>query len=145
MKLEEILDEWGKDSAIDQIMLDNTALTIAKMHHKYYSVLSRERLRLSKLEAEMKTLKLDKYEFYVDGPTQEQIEKGWKLPAKGKIIRSDSSMYLEADQDIIRKNLELAYQREKLEVLESIIKTINNLGFHVKTAVDFRRMSQGQV
>lgn len=143
MELEEILDEWGKDSTYDQIELDNSALSIAKLHHKYYNILARERLRLSKLEAEAKTLKLEKYEFYVDGPTQDQVERGWKLPAKGKILRSDASMYIEADSDIIGLNLRISYQREKLEVLESIIRTIHNMGFHIKTAVDFRRLQLG--
>lgn len=143
MKLEEILEEWNKDSRLDEINLDNSALSIAMLHHKYFNILSRERLLLRKKESELKALRLEKHEFYMDGPTYEQIEKGWQLPAKGKIIKSDVNMYIDADSDIIRANLDHAYQQEKIELLESIIRTINNLGFHVKTAVDFRRMQQG--
>lgn len=143
MKLEEILQEWDKDSQLDDINLDNAALSIAMLHHKYFNILCRERLLLRKKESELKSLRLEKYEFFTDGPTQEQIQKGWQLPAKGKILRSDVNMYIDADSDIIRANLDFAYQQEKIELLESIIKTIGNLGFHVKSAIDFRRMQAG--
>lgn len=143
MKLEEIHEQWSKDSQLDSVDLDHSALGIAKLHHKYYEILSKEKLVLRKLESEAKTLKLDKYEFYTDGPTQDQIDMGWKLPAKGKILRSDVGMYLDGDSDIIKMNLRVAYQQEKIDVLESIIKTIHNLGWHIRAAVDFRKMQAG--
>ena len=143
MKLEEIHEQWSKDSQLDSVDLDHSALGIAKLHHKYYEFLSKEKLVLRKLESEAKTLKLDKYEFYTDGPTQDQIDMGWKLPAKGKILRSDVGMYLDGDSDIIKMNLRVAYQQEKIDVLESIIKTIHNLGWHIRAAVDFRKMQAG--
>jgi len=52
-------------------------------------------------------------------------------------------MYLDGDSDIISMNLRVAYQQEKIDVLESIIKTISNLGWHVKSAIDFKRMQAG--
>lgn len=143
MKLEEILEEWGKDSKVDKLMLGEEAMAIAKLHHKYYVMLSKERLLYFKLESEAKQLKKDKYEFYVDGPTQEQLEMGWELPAKGRILKSDVGMYLDSDDDIIKLNLKLAYQKEKIDVLESIIKTLYNRGFHIKSAVDYERLQMG--
>jgi len=91
----------------------------------------------------MKQLKLDKLEFYVDGPTEEQIEKGWKLPPKGRILKSDAGQYVDADSDVIALNLKLAYQQEKLELLADIIKTISNRGFHIKSAIDWERFKVG--
>jgi len=143
MTLDEIFEEWSKDSNIDRSELGNAALNLVKLHNKYYRIFSQERLLYKKLESEAKTLKLDKTEFYVDGPTQEQIELGWKLPAKGRILKSDVSNYLDADQDIIKLNLKLAYQNEKLQLLESIIKMINNMGFHLKTALEFEKFKVG--
>jgi hypothetical protein len=143
MKLEDIFELWGEDSRVDKTELGNAALELAKLHHKYYRIYSQERLLYKKMEAELKQLKLEKYEFYVDGPTQEHIELGWKLPAKGRILKSDVSNYLDADSDIINHNLKLAYQQEKLEVLDSIIKTIGNRGFHIKSAIDWERFKVG--
>lgn len=143
MTLEEIFELWEKDSGINPSDLGNAALDLAKLHHKYYSIFSRERLLLKKLENEMKRLKLDKQEFYVDGPTEEQMELGWKLPPKGRILKSDVANYLDADDDIIKLNLKIAYQQEKINALESIIKMIQNRGFHIKSAIDFERFKVG--
>lgn len=145
MTLDELFDEWGKDSKVDQSELGNAAMDLAKLHHKYYRFLSHERLLYKKMESELKTLKLDKQEFYGDGPTQEQLDKGWKLPAKGRILKSDIGTYVDADSDIIQFNLKLAYQAEKLQLLESIIKTISNRGFHIKSAIDWARFQVGSI
>ena len=143
MTLEEIFEEWSKDSKLDKAEIGNAALGIAKLHNKYYQMLSRERLTLKKLESEFKELKLEKYEFYTDGPTQEQIEKGWKLPAKGKILKTQISEYLDADSDIIKMNLKISYQSEKVETLNSILKTISTMGFHIKSYIDWERFKVG--
>jgi len=143
MTLDEIFELWGEDTQIDRTELGNAALELAKLHHKYYRIFSQERLIHKKLEADMKQLKLDKLEFYVDGPTEEQIEKGWKLPPKGRILKSDAGQYVDADSDVIALNLKLAYQQEKLELLADIIKTISNRGFHIKSAIDWERFKVG--
>jgi hypothetical protein len=95
------------------------------------------------MDAESKELKREKLEFYIDGPTQEQLDKGWKLPAKGRILKADVNNYLDSDKDIITMNLKLAYQMEKLELLESIIKTISNRGFQVRAAIDWAKFQTG--
>lgn len=143
MKLDEIFEEWEKDSTIDPYKIDKSAIEIAKLHHKYYSMLSREKLLLKQKEAEYKKLRLDKFEFLTDGPTQEQMDMGWRLPPKGRIVKQQADTYIEADDDIQKLDLQIAYQKEKIELLESVIKMIASRGFHLKTAVDFRRLQEG--
>lgn len=143
MTLEEIFELWHEDANINVSELGQSALDIAKLHHKYYEIYSRERLLYKKLESEMKVLKRDKYEFYTDGPTQEHIDKGWKLPPKGKLLKADVIMYLESDDDVIKMNLRLAYQQEKLDLLDSIIKTISNRGFQIKSAIEWEKFKTG--
>lgn len=92
---------------------------------------------------ELKQLRVEKYEFYVDGPTEEQIQKGWKLPAKGRILKADSGSYIDSDSDIVAHTLKLAYQSEKVNLLTDIIKTISNRGFHIKSAIDWARFQVG--
>lgn len=143
MKLDEIYEQWGKDSEISIADLGNAALHVAKLHHKYYQMFSNERLVLRKLELEHKELRHQKFVFLTDGPTEEQINAGWKLPPRGKILKTDVQSYMDADQDLIKSNLKLAYQKEKVDVLESIIKTIDRMGFNIKCAIDFERFKAG--
>jgi hypothetical protein len=143
MKLEAIYEEWSKDSEIDMTELGNEAIKIPKLHHKYFQVYSSEKLLLRKYEAEMKTLKLAKYEFYTQGPSKETQEKGWVLPARGMILKQEMPMYLEGDQDIINLSLRIGMQQEKVELLESIIKSLTNRGFQIKSAIDWNKFTMG--
>lgn len=143
MKLERIFEEWGKDSDFDKTELGDEALRTTKLHHKYYMILSAERMTKKQLEAEMKILRLEKHEFYTQGPTKETMEKGWTLPAIGKIIKSEVQTYVDADKDIIDLSLKIGVQNEKIELLESIIKTILNRGYYVRSAIDWEKFKMG--
>lgn len=143
MTLDEIFELWENDSEVNRSEIGNAALDIAKLHHKYYRIYSQEKLLHKKMESDIKILKLEKQEFYQDGPTEEQIEKGWKLPSKGRILKNDVATYIDADSDIIAANLKLAYQKEKLELLDSIIKTISNRGFQIKSYIEWEKFKVG--
>lgn len=143
MKLEAIFEEWKKDSEIDMTELAHESIKIPKLHHKYFQIYSTEKMLLRKYEAEMKTLKLDKYEFYTQGPSKESNEKGWVLPARGMILKQEMPMYLDADKELIDLSLKIGYQQEKIELLESIIKSLTNRGFQIKAAIEWNKFTMG--
>lgn len=143
MKLESIFELWDVDSKINREDLSDESLRISTLHSKYHKIYTQERLTLRKYEHELKQLKLDKYEFYTQGPTKETMEKGWQLPPVGKVIRSDVDKYMDADRDIIELSLKVGVQHEKIELLESILKTIHNRGFQIKNAIDWIKFTSG--
>lgn len=143
MKLDNIFEMWGEDSKYDRANLDTESLASASLHHKYYKIYTNERLVLRDLESKMKVLRLEKFEFYTQGPTKETHEKGWKLPPIGKIIKSDANTYVDADPDIVQLSLKIGIQHEKIGLLESIIKNIMNRGFAIKNAIDFAKFQAG--
>lgn len=143
MKFEDIFEEWKKDSEIDRTELANESLRIPKLHHKYYMMLVAEKSLLKKLEADMKQLKLSKYEFYSQGHTEETKALGWQLPARGMILKADIPMYMEADKDVVDLSLRVGMQQEKVEFLESIIKSFQTRGYIIKNAIDFMKFTMG--
>jgi hypothetical protein len=143
MKLDDIYQEWEKDSDINRNELGDEALRIPKLHHKYFKIFTQERLTLRKLEFDLKQLKLEKYEFFTQGPTPEQHEKGWKLPPQGKILKSDANNYVDSDQEVIQLALRIGMQLEKIELLESVIKTLTNRGFNIKSAIEWEKFKVG--
>ena len=143
VNFEELFNEWDKDSELDKTRLDDESLKIPKLHHKYYRLFVVEKSKLRQLEGEMKKLKLEKNEFYSQGHNDETRAKGWRLPAKGIIIKNDVPIYVEADTDVIDLSLKIGVQQEKIEFLESIIKTLNNRGYNIKTAVQFIKFVNG--
>jgi Recombination, repair and ssDNA binding protein UvsY len=143
LKIEEIRELWDQDSIIDKTEIGNESLKIPKLHAKYIRILSDERLLLRKLETDLKVLKRDKYEFYTMGPTKEQKELGWDLPARGMVLKQDINIYMDADKQIIDLTLRIGMQQEKVELLDSIIKSIMNRGYQLKTALDFIKFTFG--
>jgi hypothetical protein len=143
MKLEDIYIEWDKDSDIDTTDLGTESIKIPKLHNKYYKLYTTEKLLLRKYEGEMKSLKLAKYEFYTQGPSAETRELGWDMPARGMILKQEMPMYMEGDKDLISLSLKIGLQQEKVDLLESIIKSLVNRGFQIKSAIDWHKFTMG--
>ena len=143
MKIEDIVAEWEKDSKIDPTEIGSESLNISRLHSKYMNMISHERLLLRKFEADMKVLRRDKYEMYTMGPTKEQLDMGWELPARGRIIKQDVQVYMESDREIIALSLRIGMQQEKVETLESIMRSIMSRGYQLKTALDHLKFTMG--
>lgn len=143
MKIDKIFEEWDTDTDFDKTELGDEALKVSKLHHKYFRILSQERITRRSLEAEMKVLKLEKFEFYTQGPSKESVERGWVMPPIGKVVKSEVNNYMEADRDIIDVSLKIGIQSEKIDLLESIIKTILSRGYNIKAAIDWEKFKMG--
>lgn len=143
MKLEDIQAEWDIDSVIDRSELGNESLKISELHNKYFKIYTNERLLLKKYEADLKVLKLGKYEFYIHGPSDESRKKGWQQPAIGRIMKPDVNSYLEADPDLITLCLKIGLQNEKIDFLDSIIKSLTARGFNIKNALEWEKFKVG--
>ena len=144
MKLDELYEMWAEDCEIDPTELAKESIKIAKLHNRYLRIYSDERIILLRLHADMKVLKKEKHTFYLDGPTKETVAKGWILPPKGTIYKADVSTYLEGDQDIIELSLRIGYQSQKVEFLESAIKSLNNRGYNIRAAIDFMKFNAAE-
>lgn len=143
MQLDELFELWKKDSGIDRTELGEESANIPKLHYKYYKHYAQERLTLKKLEAEYKSLYKDKWEYYQGNlPDEDLKERGWD-PFQLKVLKSDLSTYIDSDKDIINHMYKIEYQKEKIDFLESVIRTINNRGFHIKNAIDWEKFKVG--
>lgn len=143
MKLEEIQHEWASDSQIDRTELGNEAAKIPQLHSKYYKMYSNERLLLRKMEGDSRILYRDLWEYYQGNMDYEQLQEyGWSQQPL-KILKADLNTYIDANESWISSNLKLAYQREKVEFLESCIKSLNNRGFNINAAISWEKFKIG--
>lgn len=143
MNIEELMEMWDTDSYIDPTELGDMSRIIPKLHAKYYNILIREKLKLRRFEAQMKTLKLEKHEFYTQGPNEETRAKGWKMPAKGMILKADLPLYMEADEDIITLSLKIGIQQEICSFLDSAIWQLKDRGYNIKNAIEWHKFTHG--
>jgi hypothetical protein len=143
MKLDDILNGWAEDCNMDRTELGEEALKIPKLHSKYLRYFSEERLLLRRMEEERKDLVMTKHDYYRGILPEEDLKaNGWE-PFRLSVLKSEVHTYIDADQDIIKSNLKLAMQQEKVDTLESIIKSISNRGYLIKSAIDYEKFKVG--
>ena len=143
MTLEEIQNLWSKDSEVDRTALGEEASKIPQLHAKYFKIFSTERLKLKQMKLVSKQLYTDLWEYYQGNFDYEMCEeKGWE-PFQLKILKSDITFYIDRNQDWVDSQLKLAMQKEKVDFLESIIKSLNNRGFNLNAAIQWEKFKVG--
>ena len=141
--MDDYFDLWAEDSKIDRTELGEESIKIPQLHHKYYKMYSLERLNLVKLQEEMKILKKDKIEYYTGTMAEEDLkERGWE-PNPLRILKSDIPIHMEADKDFVDLNLKLAYNKEKVEFLEAVVKTLNLRSYQINNAINWEKFKVG--
>jgi len=145
MTLDEIFENWSKDSIIDKNALDNESLEIPKIHSKYLKFFAVERLTLQRLEQEYKILFKTKTEYFAGTLDLDTIkENGWE-PNQKMILKGDIGMHIDADPQIQKLSLKIGLQKEKISTLDSILKSLANRGFQIKNSIDFTKMMNGLI
>lgn len=143
MKLEDIQQQWEEDAEIDRTELGEASLRIPKLHSKYFKIYSQERLLLKKYQADYKQLYRDKYQYYNGTLDEETLrERNWE-PNPLKILRTDIPIHMEGDADLQLVQMKIDIQEEKIDFLESSIKSLTNRGFQIKAAIDWVKFQNG--
>ena len=84
-----------------------------------------------------------KYEFLLHGPTTETVAKGWELPPRGRLIKNEVDRYLDVDEELSAMQLRMSNQREKVAILEEIMRSINSRNWTIRNALENRRIENG--
>jgi len=141
---ESILEEWKSDAKIDRIQLGDAALRTGELHSKYMMIFYEERLKLMRLMDKQKKLKKLRFEYWDGKLSKEELDFNKWDPQPLKILKQDLPMYLDADEVMSEVNLRVGVQTEKVNILESIIKYIDQrMGFAIKTSVDWEKFQAG--
>ena len=143
MKLEEIQELWNRDRDIDIADLGIESVRIPQIHDKYLKIYIDERIRLKGLQFELTKLTRLKKDNYAGNLTEEELEKlGWEQFLT-RLIKTEITKYLEADEDIIKIKRNIVLMEEKIHYLDAIIKMVMNRGFQIKSAIDWIKYKDG--
>ena len=143
MKLEEIQELWNRDRDIDITDLGVESVRIPQIHDKYLKIYIDERIRLKGLQFDLNKLVKLKTDYYAGNLTEEELEKlGWEQFLT-RLIKTEITKYLEADEDIIKIKRNIVLMEEKIHYLDSIIKMVSNRGFQIKSAIDWIKYKDG--
>ena len=139
--LENIQDEWEKNSKIDYSNLGTESIRIPVIHDKYLKIFIDERIRLKGMEFELSKLVRSKTNYYKGEMTAEELEERGLEQFQGRLLKNEISNYIETDDDYIKIKQNIVVQQEKINYLDSIIKQLNNRGFQIKNAIDWLKYS----
>jgi hypothetical protein len=144
MTLDDIRKELQRDMVLDDAALDIESLKIPQLHSKYLNFLMDERLALRKLETDYRVLLRAKWEYYTGKMSQEELTaRGWD-PFALKILRNDLDLYLDSDADLIKLKQKSDFQKEKIALLEEVVKELNTRHWKIRNAIEWRRFTNGQ-
>jgi hypothetical protein len=141
-QIEELLEEWRKDSIIDRLEPGKALLDIPKLHSKYLNILSRHRLLSKESDFKLNKMRKLKWEYYTGKLDEDDLKKyGWEpFPY---VLKSELSTYLESDDDINKYLAIKAMHDEIVDLCLSILKELNSRTFQLKDFIAWERFIQG--
>lgn len=143
MNIERIKEMVEADLKIDGTELGDESIRIPQLHGKYLNIFHDENLMLRKFEADYRTLRRQKWEYYNGKMSQEDLTAlGWE-PFGHRILRQDLDVYMDSDQDIVKLVSKIELQRAKVDYLDSILKGINNRQWVIRNAIEWKKFLSG--
>ena len=142
MTLDELQQAAEKDLKIDDTELDIESLNTPIIHAKYLKHYSTYSLMLTKAQSEYNQLYKKKWVFYTGKADPEEYkETNFEL----KVLRQDVGTFIEADEEIIKQTQKVSYLKTVCNYLENTLKQVNNRGFQIKNAIDWKRFTEGRM
>jgi len=132
-----------KDLEIDQTALDAESSRTPQVHNKYLVMFMDEKLKLKRMENELSVLRRNKWLYYTGRMSKEELDQhGWE-PFELNILKTEADELIEADSDWIKLDEKVAFQQEKVDYLENIVKIINNRQWQIRAIIDWIKFTQG--
>lgn len=144
MNIEELYEEWNKDSDMNTDKLDYESLNTPKLHAKYLRILMQHKMKYSALETEYKILRQKKFRYYRgEMPKAELEENGWSQWQGIKPLKNEMEEFLEGDSDLNKITIKCAYIKNMIDALESIMSQIKARDWQVRNAVEWKKFIAG--
>jgi hypothetical protein len=140
---DDVLDHWQKDGAFDDTELDAASLQIPMLHGRYLRFLSASRLRVRRLEEQRRQLENFLRSYYLgDLNDPALLSTHGRQPMLKRHLKAEVGPLIAADEEMCKFNVGFNVATEVVIVLEEILKQINNRGFQIKNAIEWRKLTQ---
>lgn len=144
--IEEILEEWKKDSQIDQLKLDESSRQTAVLHGKYLEMITKTKLEKKYLETQLDIMFKNKWLYYSGKMDVHQVRQlGWDPdPTNGlKVLKGDMEYYYRADPELQALNAKIDLAQTIIETLEEIINTLRWRHSTIRNMIDWHKFTNG--
>ena len=141
--LDKILQNWEKDSVVDQTEPSKELLKIPLLHSKYLNSLTKQKIVSKKIYFDYLQLKKKKWEYYSGKMDQEELsERGWE-PFQFT-LKSDINLYIESDTDLIKILQKKVIYDEMISALESIMNELKQRTWQLRDYISWEKFINGQ-
>jgi hypothetical protein len=144
MTLDDIQNEWDKDSAIDDNYLGEHATKTPKLHAKYVRLLVGVKLKHTKLSSDYNMLRKNKFRLYRGELSREELTSlGWAQWQGVKPLKNEMDEFLQGDTDLNTLRVKIDYLETMIYLLESILGQIKARDWQLKSAIEWKKFLAG--
>ena len=142
--IDKLLEEWSKDSKIDETEPGRELIRIPQLHSKYLNIMTHHNLILKKISNDYNVKKKLKWEYYSgDLNSPEDLEEYGYEPMVKKVLRQDMSLYIDSDKELTDILLKKAVHQEIVDVCQSILKELHSRTFQLRSFIEYEKFIGG--
>ena len=143
MKLEELQSEAKQDlQIIDQERLDQESYKNQNIKPKWLEYRTKYDKLLIMSKANHQRMYREKWEYY-GGKADAKVYAA--KPFDLKILKTDLQMYINSDEDILNLQGKIAYYESIIKYIDGVIKSIDNRGWDIRNATEWKKFEAGMV
>ena len=142
MTLDELKAQVAKDLKINDERLDTESLKNQELYTKYLDIKSNFELLMYKAKSDYNILFREKWEYY-GGKADAKIYE--TKPFDLKVLKSDLSVYIESDEEIIAIENKIVYLETVVKYLDGVLKSIQARGWDIKNAIQWKSFEAGMM
>ena len=142
MTLDDLKQIVYKELPVNKDHLDTEALRNQDLYAKFIDYKTNFEFLLAKSKGDYKVLYRDKWEYY-GGKADAKVYA--TKPFDLKVLKTDLSVYIESDDDIINSENKIAYLQTVVKYIDGVIKSIDNRGWDISHAIKWKQFEAGMV
>ena len=144
VNIDALMEEWSKDSKVDETEPGRELAKISSLHSKYLRILTHHNLVCKKLMSDYQKLKKIKWEYYSGDLNNPEDLAQYKLqPIMKKILRQDIPTYLDSDTELNEILIKKMIHQETVDFCGSVLKELNNRTFQLNGLIKWEMFAGG--
>ena len=143
MNLEQLKEQASKDLVVEnEEHLDSESLKNQKIKVKYLEHKTRFQLLLQQANGDYQRMYREKWEYYGGkADVKVYVAKPFDL----KVLKGDLAMYISSDEEIIALMDKIGYLEVVIKYIDGVIKSIDNRGWDIKNAIEWKKFEAGMM
>ena len=142
MTLDELKIQVANDLKVNDERLDTESLKNQELYAKYLEIKSNFELLMYKAKGDYKILYRDKWEYY-GGKSDAKVYA--VKPFDIKVLKNDLQMYIQSDEEILELQGKISYYESIVKYIDGVIKSIDNRGWDIKNAIEWKKFEAGMM